>query len=147
LSAGLLAGGQHRADAGGINSNGLLGENVLARTDGSRHVQRPKTGGRAQENDVHSALKDAVVGVEADELTLSGNVDFVGNGLATSKRCQAAVEFVAKHVAHGHQPNIAIRVEGLGSGASSAAAAADQTDSQCVVAPAVDVGRARQCGR
>ena len=50
LLLGLLGGGQHLADAGAVDADRLLGEDVLAGGDGGFEVDRPEAGRRRQDD-------------------------------------------------------------------------------------------------
>ena len=76
LALGLLVGGQHLADAGAVDADGLLGEEVLAGLDGRLDVQGPEARRRRQHHQV-AAVDHLLVGVEADEAAVVGDVELV----------------------------------------------------------------------
>ena len=66
----LFVGGEHAADAGPVDGDRLLHEDVLAGFDGGFEVQRAEAGRRGQDHQVDAAVDRLLVGVEADELAL-----------------------------------------------------------------------------
>ena len=76
LGLGLLVGGQHLADAGGVNAHGFLGEQVLAGLDDRFDVQGPEARRRGQHHQV-AAIDDLLIGVEADEAAFVGDFELV----------------------------------------------------------------------
>ena len=75
LLLGLFVGGQDAADAGRVDGDRLLHEDVLAGFDGGFEVDRAEAGRRGEDHQVGAAVDRLLVGVEADELPLGGHVD------------------------------------------------------------------------
>ena len=98
---------------------------LLAHATG-RWVAARTTRARQAGADLTSLLQEYLAGVRV--LRLFG-------------RGQAAVEPVAEHVAHRHQADVAVGVEGLRGGAGAAAAATDQPDLQQIAAAGVNAAR------
>ncbi len=67
---GLGGGGQHAADAGGVDGHRLLGEDVQPGLDGRFDVHGAVMRRRGQEHHVHAAGHELLIGVEADESPL-----------------------------------------------------------------------------
>ncbi len=76
LLVGLLIGGQHLADAGAVDGDRLLGEEVLAGLDRGLDVQGPEAGRRRQHHQV-AAVDHLLIGVEADEAAVVGDVELL----------------------------------------------------------------------
>ena len=77
LLLGLLVGGQHLADAGAVHADRLLGEEVLAGLDRRLDVLRPEARRRGQDDVVDGSRCTCLVGVQADEAAVLGDVDLV----------------------------------------------------------------------
>ena len=67
FSSIFLADSEHRAHAGRVDGDRLLGEDVLAGLDGGLEVHRAEAGRRGEDHDVDVAGDHLLVGVEADE--------------------------------------------------------------------------------
>src|SRR5262249_52493351 len=128
-----LGGGENRADAGAVHGAGLLGEDVLALLDGVLHVDGAEARRRGEEHDVHTAVDDLLVGVEADETFLRLDVDLAGDFLLAAQGGEALLDAVGEGVAHGDELDVLVGVERLGGGAGAPAAAADQGDLESFV--------------
>ena len=76
----LFVGGQHLADAGAVDGDRLLGEELLARLDGGLDVLGPETWRRRQHHQV-AAVDHLLIGVEADEAAVVGDVELVLAGI------------------------------------------------------------------
>ncbi len=82
---GLFMGGQHLADAGAVDGDRLLGEEVLAGLDRRLDVLRTEAGRGRQHHQV-AAVDDLLIGVEADETAIVGDVELVLAELVVSQR-------------------------------------------------------------
>ena len=76
LPGGFVVGGQHLADAGAVNRDGLLGKEVLAGLDRRLDVLGTEAG-RGRQHDQVAAVDDFLISVEADEAAIVGDVDLV----------------------------------------------------------------------
>ena len=80
---GFIIGGQHLADAGSVDGDRLLGEEVLAGLDRGLDVLGTEAG-RGRQHDQVAAVDDFLIGVEADEAAIVGDVEFL---LASARDC------------------------------------------------------------
>ena len=74
----LFGRGQHAAHAGRVDGHRLFHEDVFAGLDGRLEMDRAKTGRRGQDHQVGTGVDRLLIGVEADELPLLGDVDPIG---------------------------------------------------------------------
>ena len=140
LLASLLAGGHHRAHAGAVGGDRLLDEQVLARFDRGRDVQRTEVRRGGEQHDV-AAVDHALVGVEADEAVLGIDVD-LGRDVGAVLQCaQAAVDLIGEGVAERHELGVRVGAQRVLRRAGAAPAAADQTDAQHVRAAGLPAAR------
>ena len=149
LALGLLVGGQHLADAGAVDADGLLGEEVLAGLDDRLDVQGPEARRRRQHHQV-AAVDHLLVGVEADEAAVVGDVELVLAVLGVPNRVAAVPEAILEHVGQGVDLDVvggARRLADVLGRARAAAAAADQADLDRVAARGVGVGQEAKAGR
>src|SRR5262249_31422145 len=127
-----LVRGQYLADAGAVHGDWLLGEDVLALLDRVLNVLRPEAGGRRQQDDVDAAVDDLLIGVEADEAAVVGQVDAVVAILHllaladVDKAIAAALEAVLEGVAQSVEDEVRRGVQAVIGRTAAAAAAADQ---------------------
>ena len=136
---------QDRADAGGVDGDRLLAEDVLAGLDGRLEVQRPEVRRRGQEHHVDAAGDHLLVGVEADEAAVGRDVDLGRRSSASFwSVLEAVLEPVLEGVAHRDELDVRVGVQGLRGRAGAAAAAADEADAQGVAAGGVDQRRGTQ---
>src|SRR5262249_55353599 len=142
-----LAGGQDGADAGRVDGDGLLGEDVLAGLDRGREVDRPEVRRGAEEDDVDAAGDDLPVGVEADEAAPRRHVDPGRDRLVPREGVEALPEAVHERVAHGDELDGRVGPECLRGGPGAPAAAADESDPQHVAAGGKGVGDGPQACR
>ena len=77
LGLGLLGGGQDGPDAGAVDGDGLLAEEVLAGGDGGLDVLRAEAGRGGQDHQIDARVDHLPVGVEADEAAIVGDLDLV----------------------------------------------------------------------
>ena len=144
-AVGFVVQGQHRAHAGGVHGDGLLGEDVLVGVDRRLQVDRPEAGRRGQDHQV-AVGDDPLIGVQADELPFGRHVHEVADvgAVRVAELVQGVVDPVAYRVADGPELDVLAAVDALDSGALAAAAAADQADADDVVGAGVDGGGRRQ---
>ena len=76
LLLGLLVGGQHLADAGAVDGDRLLGEECLPALIGGLDVLGPEARAGSPAYQV-AAVDDLLIGVEADEAAVVGDVELV----------------------------------------------------------------------
>ncbi len=135
----LLVSGQHLADARPVDAHRLLGEEVLAGLDGRLDVLGPEAGRGGQHHQV-TAVDDLLIGVEADEAAIVGDIDLI---LVVAHALTAVPQVVLEHVAQGIQLDVVAgagrRADVVG-GAAAPAAAADQADLDHIAAR-----RVRRC--
>ncbi len=140
LLLGLLGGGEHLADAGAVDGDGLLGEDVLAGLDDGFEVLRAEARRGGQDHQV-AAVDDLLVGVEADEAAVVGDVELLLDDVVVLESFAAALEAVLEDVAEGVELDVVGGAGGLADvlgGAGAAAAAADQADLDRVAAGGVN---------
>ena len=82
---GGLVGGQDLADAGAIDADGLLGEDVLAGGDGGFEVDGSEAGRRGQDDVVDAAVEHLAVGIQPDEDAVA-EIDLVAQFLDLARR-------------------------------------------------------------
>jgi hypothetical protein len=136
LLVGLVEGLEHGADAGAVDTDGLLGEHMLAGVDRLGDVERAEAGRRGQDDIVHiGAVDDLLVGVEAPEDAIVGKVDLVAQFLEAGVILADAVEaalatlgLTLEGVANGGDNDIGRGMEHIVRGAGAAATATDQAD-------------------
>ncbi len=73
LALGFLVGGQHLADAGRVNADGFLGEEVLAGLDDRFDVMGSKARRCRQHHQV-TAVDYLLIGIEADKAAVVGDI-------------------------------------------------------------------------
>jgi len=99
LLLGFGYGGDDGACAGAIGGHRFLGENVLLGIDRRLDVQRAEAGRGGEDDDVHIAFDDFLVGIKADVNAALIDVDFAGmdfgNGL------EPFLGFIGKRLADG----------------------------------------------
>ncbi len=126
----LLAAGQDRADAGGVDGHGLFAEDVLAGLHSGLEVLRAEVRRRGEDHHVHVALEHLLVGVEPGELPLLGHVDAVAEG--PLQRAVAPGHALGEEVGHRHELGVRVGGHGVAGGPRPAPAAANQADPQHV---------------
>ena len=149
LLLGLLVGGQNLADAGGVDADGLLGEEVLAGLDGRLDVLGPEARRRGQHHQV-AAIDHFLVGVEADEAALVGDVELLLGVFGIADGLAAVLEVILEHVGQGMNLDVvrrACRLADVVGRARAPAAAADQAHLDGVVALGMGVGQKAKAGR
>src|SRR6185295_1128395 len=124
LFLGLLAELEDLADADRVDGAGLLDEAVLALLDRVREVDRAESGGRREEDEVHAAVDDLLIGVPTGEHVV--RADFVAVELAQGPL--RALDAVGEHVAERGELDVGGGGEAVLGGAGAAAAAADEAD-------------------
>src|SRR5262249_11460734 len=141
-----LVGGQHLADAGRIDGDRLLGEEVLARLDDRLDVQGPEARRRGQHDQV-AAVDDLLIGVEPDEAAVVGDVELLLGGAGLLQPVAAGLQVVLEGVAQSVDLDV---VAGAGCladivrGAGAPATAADQADLDGIAARGVRVAQQAQ---
>ena len=78
LLLGFFGRGQNHPHAGAVDGDRLFHEDVLAGLDGRLEMDRAEAGRRGQDHQVGTGVDRLLIGVEADELPLLGNVDLLG---------------------------------------------------------------------
>ena len=127
-------------EPGRVDGHRLLDEGVLALRDGVAQVHRAEVRRGRQEGHV-AGVDDVLVGVEADELGVLGDLDAVADGRFL-QGLVARLQAVAEEFAHGDEPAPFVGRQCLFGGAGPSAAAADQADLDRVAAGGVgDVGQ------
>ena len=149
LLLGLGGGGQHLPDTRGVDRDGLLHEDVLARLDGGFELQRAEARRRREDDQVDPTVDHLLEGVEPDELPLGGNVDPGGDLGAPFilDGGEAALDAVAKGVAHRDQLDLAGGAQRLGGRPGAATTATDQPDANQVIATGVGAGEGGGLGQ
>ena len=89
LLVGFFVGGQHLADAGAVDGDRLLGEEMLAGLDRGLDVLGPEAR-RGRQHDQVAAVNDFLIGVEADEAAIVGNVEFLLAVLVVRGSCRGS---------------------------------------------------------
>ena len=127
---------EHGPDAGRVDRDRLLGEDVLARVDGGRQVCRPETGWRGEDDVVDVGRQDFLVGVEAGERPVVGDLvlgserrvagGFFGERGATLRQA------VREQIAERHDLDAVRRTHHVHRRARPAPAAADNADANHV---------------
>ncbi len=151
LLLAVLVGFQYVADAGAVDRDRFLGEQVLAGGNGGLDVDRPETGRRRQD-DVVDFLRvdDLVEGIQAHETAIGGQVGRVAEvpRLAALHGVEDAIpavfQAILEYVAEGDNGYALGGVKDVVGGALAATAAADEADLDHVRAGGVDVGRQGQ---
>jgi hypothetical protein len=146
LALGLLIGGQDLADTGRVNAHWLLGEKVLASLDRGLDVPRPEARGRGQHHQV-AAIDDLLIGVEADETAVVGDVELLLGVAVVLDVVTAIPEAILEHVGQGVQLDVVRGARRLANILGSARAAADQADLDRVVALGMGVRQEGEAGR
>ena len=149
LLLGLLGGGQDLADAGAVDGDGLLGEDVLARLDRPpRCASGGSPGGVARMTRSTPLVDHLLVGVEADEAAVVGDVDLVAElasstgSTAQCSRWSSNMSPMAWSLTFGRRTCI-----DCSAAPRAPAAAADQADLDRVAAGGVDVRERAETGR
>ena len=127
----LVGRGQHRARTRRVDRDRLLGEDMAAALHRRGQVLRTEHRGRGEQHHV-AGVDDVLVGVEADEPALLGDVDLIGE--VPAEAGVAGVEAVAEEVAHRPQHHAGVGADGVHRGTGAAAAAANQADLELVAA-------------
>src|SRR5262249_10215841 len=141
LGLGLFVGGQHLADAGPVDGDRLLGKELLARLDRRLDVEGPEPGRRGQHHQV-AAVDHLLVGVEADEGSVVGNVELLLANWSGPDALSAILEVILENVAHRVELDVVAGPRDLADvlGCSGApAAATDQSDLDGVAAGGVGI--------
>ncbi len=136
LLLGELVGREHRPDAGRVDRDGFLREDVLARCHGRRQVRRPEARGRGEDDVVDVSRQDFLVGVEAGERAVVGNFVLGGErrvaGRFLGQRGAALREPIGQQVAEGHDLDAVRRSHHVHRRAGPAPATADDADANHV---------------
>src|SRR5436189_380966 len=101
---------------------------MFAGIDRGSDMHRPKSWWRREDDDVDAALDDFLVRIQPRETTVRLHLELVGIRLLQAR--QRALELVLESIADCHQRHVSVRCHGLRGCATSASAAADQTDAQ-----------------
>ena len=126
----LLGGGQDLADAGAVDGDGLLAEDVLAGLDGVLQVLRAEARRGGQDDQV-AAVDHLLEGVEAVEAAVLVDVELVLVLAVVLEAVVAVVDPVLEDVAEGVDLDVVRRAGGLADvlgRAGAPAAAADDAD-------------------
>jgi len=92
---------------------------MLSGLDGRRDVRGTKPGGGRQENDIDPGANHLLVGVKSGENSVGRDIHARGDLAVAFQLRHASLGPVAKHVAHGHELNLAVGAQGLAGRASS----------------------------
>ena len=78
LLFGLLGEAEHLADAGPVDGDGLLAEDVLAGPDRRFEVLRAEARRRGQDHQIDAGIDHLLIGVEADEGSIGRDLHLSG---------------------------------------------------------------------
>ena len=127
---------ENRADAGAINRDGFLAENMFSRRNGGLEMDGTEAGRRGEDDDVDAGVDDFLISVEADEGGYGG--DFYFLAVAGFESGEGSVDVILEGIADGGKGDVFVGVEGLLGSAGAAPAAADEADLQQIGAGGVD---------
>ena len=99
---GNLVGGQQLPITGGIDTAGLLQEDVPSRLDGSRVMDGPKMGRRGEQHQVDARVDHLLVGLETHETPLRRDVDAGTDLLVIQQVLEADLQAAGNQIAHGN---------------------------------------------
>src|SRR5262249_20819869 len=136
LLPGFLVGCEHPADAGPVDCDRFLGEELLAGLDDRLDVQGPEAGWGRQRHEV-AAVDHLLVGIEPDEAAVIGDVELLLTMRIVPDTLAAVLEVVFEDVAHGVERDVGAGARGLADvlgRAGAAPTAADQPDLDCIAA-------------
>ena len=141
LPRGQLTGRQYASDAWRVDGHRFLGEYVYAGFDAGFDVRGAKMRWLCQDDNIHAAVQQTFVTVEAIET--ARRID--QSAVAGTALEHAAGEFhaIGERIGQGCQPGFWIDGQRAGNRTASAAAATDQPDSQWL--GVVGTGRSLRC--
>jgi hypothetical protein len=87
-----------------------------------------ETGRRRENHQVHTAVDQLLIVIEADKAFGWIDFDLLADFPVVLQRLEAALHGILESIGHGHQFHVAVRAQRLFAGAQAAASAADQPD-------------------
>ena len=131
LSSASCADSRAERTPGCVDGDGDFDEGVFAGLDGRVELFGAEAWRRGEDDDVDVGFHHFPVGIEAGEAILRIDLHFVGGLLA--EEGEAGLDLVVEEVGHGGQFDVRIGLKGVGRGAGTASATADEAETKRVV--------------